>query len=128
MLTKIYYANGKNRISLNYIVKYKAYISTMIDKLDINTGDDAEDLVLDLENIHSKLYDKLVTITSKEKMGYKLLEKRLLSLEMVMHNINAILARFRNDEDGFEDDNIDYTYEDIIEDLEDDVREELLCI
>lgn len=126
MTTKVYFA--KNKIHNNYFIKYKLNISDIITKLNINTGEDVENLIIDLEKIYTNLYNKYNQFSNKNSLGYKILEKKILRLEIVIHNIRALEVRFRNDEEGLDEPNTEYEYEDIIEDLEDDVREELLCI
>ena len=128
MTTKRFFAKDEKKITNNCIAKYHLDIFDMITNLNIQTGDDAESLITDLETIHTMLNRLYISLSKKNNLSSKILEKKLQTLEMVIHNIRALEVRFRNDEEGLDDPNTEYEYEDIIEDLEDDVREELLCI
>ena len=128
MTTKRFFAKDEKKITNNCIAKYHLDIFDMITNLNIQTGDDAESLITDLETIHTMLNRLYISLSKKNNLSSKILEKKIQTLEMVIHNIRALEVRFRNDEEGLDDPNTEYEYEDIIEDLEDDVREELLCI
>lgn len=128
MTTKRFFAKDEKKITNNCIAKYHLDISDMITNLNIENGDDAESLITDLESFHTILNKIYINLLNKNKLSSKIIENKIQKLERVIHNISALNVRFRMEEEGLDDPNTEYEYEDIIEDFEDDIREELLCI
>ncbi len=109
MLVKRYTAKkekGKNSTCLG---KCFSVMSKLRDELSINSEEDIEGLVSELERLLNQISNCQKQIRSM--LGLKLLEKRILSLEDTIDNVNMLEECFRQEanslEDSLEDDEED---------------------
>ncbi len=109
MLVKRYIAKNEKGKSSTCLGKCFSIMSKLRDELSINSEEDIEILILELEQLQREISN--CQKKTKSAFSLKLLENRILSLEDTIDNVNMIEECFRQEanslEDSLEDDEND---------------------
>ncbi len=127
-IAKKYIAKNK-KIGNTYLGKYLSTISELREEVNINSIEDIDFLIIDLEQLSNEISDFSETL--KSNFIKKLFEKRMQYLDDTIDEVRIIEYDYNNEEtelEEIEEDKYDEEYANLLERTRDDILDCLACL